>query len=279
MIRKPKDSLPERAVKTVRWSCEPEKQQWMLDHAHLENVELSSAFKEKFGFLLSRPQITLWRQMNDRCVRKSHNGGRALKPIGTEYIGKDGYVMIKVAMRSAKPGAKDNWKLKHVWIWEQENGPLPEDCNIYFADHDRRNFDPANLVAAPKKIVATLNNKELAYAWNDAESLKACINHALLNSKITDLEIGAERPCKVCGRPFVPDIYEKSRKTGNLATCKSCIKAGKKAAYRGDAGLGICKVCGRSFRKSRPRHNTRCPECRAEKRWKPRKGVKNCQNQ
>lgn len=266
--------IPERAEQMVRWSSEPEMQAFMEEHAHFQNYRLCAAFEKRFGFRLSRPQITLWRQVNGRTTKPSHGGGRASKPVGSEYVGKDGYVMYKFAEKTTVPGAKDNWKLKHVWVWEQANGPVPEGCNIYFADGNRRNFDPGNLVAVPKRVLGVLNNPARGYEWHDAESLRACIAHASLDVAITDKKITVPRTCKVCGREFSvdPASHISNRvQARDMRTCPSCLKDGRKSPYNGDdAGLAVCKVCGNVFKKSRPRR-TRCDECIRKHREKPTK--------
>ncbi len=269
MSRNASGEVPERVAKAVRWSREPEKQAWMEAHCGLGNVELSRAFEAEFGFPLSRPQITLWRQTNGRCLRESHGGGRSARPVGSEYVGKDGYVMRKVAERPSVPGSKDNWALKHVWAYEEARGPVPEGCNVFFADGNRRNFDPENLVAVPKRVVAVLNNRALGCEWHDADSLEACAAHAMLEVGIADVELSAPRRCRVCGCEFVPDEQPKSRRNTNVSTCRACLDAGRRARYSGDAGTGVCRVCGRPFRKSSPK-NVRCSDCIAAKRWKPR---------
>ena len=45
---------------------------------------------------------------------KPHN----YKPIGTERVNGDGYVDIKIA-------DPNNWKGKHILVWEAANGPAP----------------------------------------------------------------------------------------------------------------------------------------------------------
>ena len=71
-------------------------------------------------------------------------------PVGYECyrrMGKTGYVYIKVS---------DDAKmvLKHRWVWEQANGPIPEGCNITFRDGDTRNCELSNLELVSREDAA-----------------------------------------------------------------------------------------------------------------------------
>lgn len=83
--------------------------------------------------------------------------------IGTEKEKADGYVWVKI-----QDGQKNkNWKLKHVFLWEKENGPLPKGHMVIFLDSDNRNFDLKNLKAIAKATNARLNQNHLRYGNKD----------------------------------------------------------------------------------------------------------------
>ena len=100
-------------------------------------------------------------------------------PVGSEREGKDGYVYVKVceSSRDAEAtGAKSSqcWRLKHHLIWEREHGTEVPDGNfVVFADGDRRNFSPENLVCISRSDYNVLNNSDIP-RYYDAESLAAC---------------------------------------------------------------------------------------------------------
>ena len=171
-----------------------------------------------------------------------------------------GYVVVKVAERPTVPGSKDNWPFKHVWLWEQEHGPLPDGWQVVFADKDRRNFAPENLVAIEKRICGILNQGGAEY--HDAASLEVAANLARLQVKIGDARMG-ERACAVCGLPFKP---AKREQMGNR-TCPDCLAAGRKCSA--PKGRATCADCGREFEKMSG-NQRRCPECgtRAKSRRK-----------
>jgi hypothetical protein len=66
-------------------------------------------------------------------------------PMYTERINRDGFVEIKVPVPNPYTGAKTRFMHKQVWVWEQANGPVPEDHVIRFLDGDKTNCSPDNL--------------------------------------------------------------------------------------------------------------------------------------
>ncbi len=198
---------------------------WMLEHDNGQRIDLlSDQFRKRFGFGLSHGQVNLFRASHGTQKRKRHGGGKHRVPVGTEREGKDGYIVIKVREEAKVPMSKDNWKLKHVWVYEQAHGSVPEGHMVYFADGNRRNFATDNLVAVPRRLVGILNHPERP-KWHDRESLLACIALAELDCKVRETEMSRPRTCGVCGRTFVPD--EKQRQQPYPAqTCRECISAG-----------------------------------------------------
>lgn len=57
--------------------------------------------------------------------QKSHNW----KPIGSERLTKDGYLQRKVTDTGYPPR---DWRMVHVVLWEESNGPLPEGHILVF---------------------------------------------------------------------------------------------------------------------------------------------------
>jgi HNH endonuclease len=96
-----------------------------------------------------------------------------VRPIGSERIcSKDGYVIIKVGEWDHNFNRPTRWKAKHVHVWEQENGPVPDGFVLKFKDGDVLNIDPENLMAIPKALNLRLNT----HGYNDApDSLKPSV--------------------------------------------------------------------------------------------------------
>lgn len=141
-----------------------------------------------------------------------------MKPVGYERVdARDGYVWVKVkdTPQAQVPGSfNDNFKLKHHVVWEEANGkPVPPSTVIVFADHDRGNFDPDNLVAVPRQLWAVILHKKMSYS--DRATLEACMAIARLDAARSRAE-RRPRPCKSCGREFEPR-FPRQR------TCDGCL--------------------------------------------------------
>lgn len=65
--------------------------------------------------------------------RKPHN----VKYDGYERKRGDGYIYVRIS--------ENNYQLKHKWIWEKENGPVPEGMVIHFKDGNQENCSIENL--------------------------------------------------------------------------------------------------------------------------------------
>ena len=171
--------------------------------------DIRQAFNEKFNTNLTYCQISNAMKRNDitngidskfkkGCV--PHNKGKKLppevyekikptlfkkghnfnaRPVGSERIDKDGYIMIKIEQ-------PNKWRLKHLHLWEKYNGTAPKNHVVIFLDGDNRNFDINNLALITRAESLYLNKKKLRF--NDRELTEAAVNIAKLNSKISNKE-------------------------------------------------------------------------------------------
>ncbi|WP_405736130.1 HNH endonuclease signature motif containing protein [Bifidobacterium sp.] len=218
------------AQRVARWSAMPEESAWMAEHDHGQRTDLlSDEFEAEFGWRLNRNQVNAWRARTGTQPKgRRRYGGRPRVPVGTERPSKDGYVVVKVADEATVSMSKDNWKLKHVHVWEQANGrPLPKGSCVYFADGDRENFDPANLVEVPRRLVGVMNG--LGIEWHDAASLRAVMAMAEVRARSHEVLLSTERTCAVCGARFVPTEKQRWTYTKPPKTCPDCLAKGKKA--------------------------------------------------
>ena len=133
--------------------------------------------------------------------------------IGDERVNGDGYVEVKIMDRPTD-GHHNNWKPKHLLVWEREHGcKVPNGHAVIFADNDRTNFDPGNLVAITRADLVSINRMGLAHC--DADTVRLCqgivgLSRAINHSKLT------ARKCAVCGTTFKPDFASQRR-------CRKCI--------------------------------------------------------
>lgn len=139
--------------------------------------------------------------------------------LGRERVNQDGYIEVKVKLHSYSDGACGNYRGKHLIIWERTHGMhVPEKTAILFADGNKRNFDPDNLVAVPRKLLVVINQCHIQYF--DRPSLEAAMKIAEIKIKSNELELSEPRICKDCGARFMPEFKTQAR-------CRSCINARK----------------------------------------------------
>jgi hypothetical protein len=80
------------------------------------------------------------------------------KPLGAERVcGKDGFILVKIAERDPHTGAPTRYKHKHVVVWEQTHGPVPEGMAVIFKDSDKMRCDIENLMLVSRAELLRLN--------------------------------------------------------------------------------------------------------------------------
>lgn len=104
-------------------------------------------------------------------------------PVGYERVDVYGFVVVKVA----EPNI---WRMKHHAAWEEKNGPLPKGARVIFADGNKRNFNPENLIQITLSQFCFL--KEHKLISNDAERNRT----AVLLSKVATRAIQLKKQSK-----------------------------------------------------------------------------------
>ncbi|WP_425065599.1 HNH endonuclease [Reyranella sp.] len=100
------------------------------------------------------------RKTQFRKGNRPHN----TKHAGHERVSKDGYVEISVEQRNPHTGFERRYVLKHLWLWEKANGPVPEGLCLKCLDGNRLNTDPTNWEPIPRATLPYLNGRYgLAY--------------------------------------------------------------------------------------------------------------------
>lgn len=97
------------------------------------------------------------------------------KPVGSERIDREGYVLIKVA-------EPNKWRPKHRVLWEKVNGPIPEKHRLIFADGNRQNIALDNLILVSYAQSFIMNQKDLFK--KDKELTKAGVTVAKVLDKV-----------------------------------------------------------------------------------------------
>jgi len=80
------------------------------------------------------------------------------KGAGHERIdSKDVYVVIIVDEENPWTGAKTRPVHKHRWLWEQQNGPIPDGFVLKCLDGDKTNCDPSNWELIAREVLPHLS--------------------------------------------------------------------------------------------------------------------------
>jgi len=84
------------------------------------------------------------------------------EPHNSNYLGheridpKDGYVYMSVAETNPHTGYERRYVLKHLYLWQQANGPLSDGHCLKCLSSDRTNCDPANWEPIPRALLPRL---------------------------------------------------------------------------------------------------------------------------
>lgn len=167
----------------------PEELTWIEARKDWPRAQLHSAFQFQFG----RHDVSL-SNLNSLCKRKGWHTGRTGQfpkggepankgkkmpyhpnsaatqfkpgdappnrlPLWSERTGKDGYIEMKVPKKNPWTGHATRFMHKHVYLWEQVNGPVPDGHALKCLDGNRLNTDPANWQAIPRGMLPRLSGR------------------------------------------------------------------------------------------------------------------------
>lgn len=126
--------------------------------------ELHRKFCERFssiGYYALKAKVQRMGLLVDDVQKFNNVAERSRVPIGSEHK-YAGYTMIKVddkatGTKKDRRSYKENWRPKHVWVWEQHHGKLPPKHQVIFLDGNHENFSPENLMAIPLQYVMMMN--------------------------------------------------------------------------------------------------------------------------
>lgn len=85
-------------------------------------------------------------------------GNRPLnyRPVGSERITKDGYIEVKVA-------DPNKWETKNKIVYKQHFGDIPKGYKVIYADGNKLNNDPNNLILVSNSELLIANRNHLIY--------------------------------------------------------------------------------------------------------------------
>lgn len=81
------------------------------------------------------------------------------KYAGHERLSGDGYIEISVDETNPHTGYERRYVLKHRWLWEKENGPVPDGMVLKCRDGNRQNTAPSNWELIPRALLPRLSGR------------------------------------------------------------------------------------------------------------------------
>jgi hypothetical protein len=143
-------------------------------------AKTAEMFNRRFGsslhFLAIKNALQRRGLYNGRDGRFKPGHSYYSRPIGSERLDGNGYVVVKIANPSV-------WKYKHHVIWEKAHGEIPQGSVIIFADRNKQNCILDNLLLVSKRARMIMNhlglisdNKDLTKAGKLIADLTLLIN-------------------------------------------------------------------------------------------------------
>jgi hypothetical protein len=161
---------------------------WLEERSKLPIPDLHRAFVDQFARLDVTPAklLSLRKRMGWRTGRTgqfpkggvSHNKGKKMpfnantartqfkggqlphntKWLGHERVDGNGYVVISIGETNPHTGFERRYVLKHKYLWEQANGPIPTGMCLKCLG-ERQDSDPSNWELVPRGLLPRLNGK------------------------------------------------------------------------------------------------------------------------
>lgn len=91
---------------------------------------------------------------------KKGNRPLCYRPVGSERITKDGYIEVKVA-------DPNKWETKNKVIYKKYFGDIPKGYKVIYADGNRLNNEPTNLILVSSSELLIANRNHLIYENKD----------------------------------------------------------------------------------------------------------------
>lgn len=120
------------------------------------------------------------------------------KYLGHERLNVDGYIEISVPETNPHTGYGRRYVHKHVWLWEQIHGSVPEGHCLKCLDGDKTNTDPSNWIAIPRGVLPRLNggraSRVMAYDTAPAELKPAILSIAQIEHRAREIRRQRKEP-------------------------------------------------------------------------------------
>lgn len=119
--------------------------------------EMAALLNDTFGTNYTEKQVSSYYRKHGL---RSGVAARYM-PIGTLIFRKGEWYYEKVA---EGPNSNENWKSKHIMVWEAANGPVPDGHMITFLNGDRTDYALENLALCPYDVGMEMNHAKLRFS-------------------------------------------------------------------------------------------------------------------
>lgn len=171
------ETVKQRCRKTLKLTRKrtDEMTQFIRDNYYYYSLkDLTDKFNEYFGQRRTEGVIKSWAydlglhfKDNDERWRKTISASwkTHARPIGSIYKLTGGYLYIKTAPRK--------YEMLHKYLWEKENGPVPEGYQLIFLDNNKENCSLDNICCISGRIHRELIKKK--WRFDNAEQTRTAI--------------------------------------------------------------------------------------------------------
>lgn len=141
------------------------------------------------------------RESMEKCAMTQFKAGQVphnAHPEGYECMRSDGYLYIKTSER--------RMELKHVWVWQQHNGPVPDGYVIAFIDGDHSNCDISNLRLMKRaELIQLTNSRRSPERWTEIHAKAQAKRNKSIHMDYIRIHWGLEAKTKLVKRWHEPE--------------------------------------------------------------------------
>jgi hypothetical protein len=190
--------------------CTEEIKTFILENSNQKASSLTRMVNAEFGTSFDARQVAAYLNYYRYKPVKYKNTAHEL-PINTERI-KRGRIFVKVSM-----DGPIKWREKHLLIWEQANGKIPERNCIIFLDRNRLNCSLENLamVNSAEMIMLTRNGLYLTDREATLAGIAAVKYILAIHGRLEET-LGHEEHRRFIGREFAKRKREQLRRLQNI---------------------------------------------------------------
>lgn len=191
----------------------PEMEKFLRDNAlEYETRTLAKLFNKKFNANITVKIIYDFMYWYKVPFKKTKYKTPNILPIGSEVI-KEINKMNLTYIKISNAG-REEWVLKHRFLWEQAHGSIPKGCFIIFLDNNKFNFELDNLELVSSGELVLLG--KYGFYFNNKEMTKTgltIIRHRLATIKAMTKGMNEEEKVKTLKKFYKEEWKKKNERT------------------------------------------------------------------